>query len=652
MKRGLSTIVSTLLILLLVFVAVGILWVVVRNVVMQGTEQVSLGKFTLDLAIDQVQLNNATNSVSMKIKRNSGEGEFVGIKVIVSSEDNSEIFTINGSLKEYERKSYEFILEIIDVDDIKKIQIAPVFRLESGKEITGDVKDTWEKSESASGSYIEIPNGNNSNVGFECVVDSNCTGIANSGNYCSGNNLVRDNYDYFCNFLNECDYNSTTSVVENCSASGKVCDNIMKSCVEETVEPFCGDNKCNGDETCSSCESDCGACGDSGDIEVIYYNSFEHNTLGNYRSSEYYADWTPVPVLEDYTTMMHDASIYRNSADSGNPTKVFRNNFEAGSYWCQSADCFNINQYASPGFEEVYLSYKIKFSGGFEGSKGKVPALAGILTNNVGAAGQCVTGVDDFSGRMMFAGASGGFYLHFYPYHMRNWEGDFYRDVFYASRGYYPSSCQEVMEFVCDEWYCFNGVWNGQSFASELSSFISTYGREPTSALEFAMFIHPNAVSGFTSTYGYYPNSCLDFVLYVREIGWTNLCGVYSGSGRAVENSFMASNEWHTVTERVVVNDVGEINGFMEIFLDGVFVDRLEGLEFRATEDLLFNTIKFDGYFGGDEQDAPSQDVTMYFDDVILYQYSPTSGEISGQEKSPAGRVLPNLEYPEENIIK
>jgi len=42
-KRGLSAIVATLLIILLTLIAVGIIWVVIRNVVQSGAEQVDLG---------------------------------------------------------------------------------------------------------------------------------------------------------------------------------------------------------------------------------------------------------------------------------------------------------------------------------------------------------------------------------------------------------------------------------------------------------------------------------------------------------------------------------------------------------------------------------------------------------------------------------
>ncbi len=42
-KKGLSAIVATLLIILLTIVAVGIIWVVIRNVVQSGAEQVEIG---------------------------------------------------------------------------------------------------------------------------------------------------------------------------------------------------------------------------------------------------------------------------------------------------------------------------------------------------------------------------------------------------------------------------------------------------------------------------------------------------------------------------------------------------------------------------------------------------------------------------------
>ena len=47
-KKGLSAVVTTLIIILLVLVAVGIIWVVVQNIVTEGAESISLELFTVD----------------------------------------------------------------------------------------------------------------------------------------------------------------------------------------------------------------------------------------------------------------------------------------------------------------------------------------------------------------------------------------------------------------------------------------------------------------------------------------------------------------------------------------------------------------------------------------------------------------------------
>ena len=141
-KRALSEIVATLITILLVLVAVGIIWVVVRNVIQQGSEQISLGKLTLSLKIKQVQANE-TNAI-VKVMRNSGEGNITGIKFIFDDEENTEFIEKQGGLNELQERTYYFALTKINGSNLKKVSIAPVFRLESGKEVTGDVSDKLE----------------------------------------------------------------------------------------------------------------------------------------------------------------------------------------------------------------------------------------------------------------------------------------------------------------------------------------------------------------------------------------------------------------------------------------------------------------------------------------------------------------------------
>ena len=147
-KKALSTIVSTLLILLLVFVAVGILWAVVRTFVQGGSEQVSLGKFTLDLKIDNVIINPSDNSVDVKLTRNAGAGEFTGLRFVLDDGNNADVVEVkNVTMNEYDQQTFHLVVPSdMTVDNIQKIQVAPVFTLSSGKESNGDVKDTWNKS--------------------------------------------------------------------------------------------------------------------------------------------------------------------------------------------------------------------------------------------------------------------------------------------------------------------------------------------------------------------------------------------------------------------------------------------------------------------------------------------------------------------------
>jgi len=129
-QKGLSAIVSTLIIILLVLVAVGIMWVVVRGIVQEGAEGIELGKFTLDLEIKRAQIENGDVTVVV-VRRNPGEGNYVGMNFIFSDGTNSEIIRNNTILQELEEKSFTFTLTEISTDNLKTISVAPIFELSS-----------------------------------------------------------------------------------------------------------------------------------------------------------------------------------------------------------------------------------------------------------------------------------------------------------------------------------------------------------------------------------------------------------------------------------------------------------------------------------------------------------------------------------------
>ena len=155
-KRSLSTIIATLIIILLVLVAVGILWVVIRNVIKSGSEEISLGKLTVSLKIEKAQILNEEN-ISVTVKREAGKGEISGLLFVIEDEGNSETVTKDLSLSEFELRTFILTLENMNTENVKTIKVVPLFKLESGKEIIGDVKDEYVISTSSEEESPYIP---------------------------------------------------------------------------------------------------------------------------------------------------------------------------------------------------------------------------------------------------------------------------------------------------------------------------------------------------------------------------------------------------------------------------------------------------------------------------------------------------------------
>ena len=86
-KKGLSTVVTNLLLILLVLVAVGVVWVVVRGILSEGAGEIEISQFTFDLQIQNAYVSGT--DVVVTIKRNAGGGELSGMKFQPASADTS-----------------------------------------------------------------------------------------------------------------------------------------------------------------------------------------------------------------------------------------------------------------------------------------------------------------------------------------------------------------------------------------------------------------------------------------------------------------------------------------------------------------------------------------------------------------------------------
>ncbi len=142
---------------------------------------------------------------------------------------------------------------------------------------------------------------------------------------------------------------------------------------------------------------------------------------------------------------------------------------------------------------------------------------------------------------------------------------------------------------------------------------------------------------------GRYPENCEE----VCEITDSDEggCGVYGESKYDSWFGDLNAGEWHTFTSRIVLNDFGQDNGFVEEFIDGKFVNRLDGLLFTNTEELTINNLYFAIYCT--KEQYPTGNV--YFDDIMVYYYDENANQPSG--KSSNSRTLPSMAFPENSIL-
>lgn len=135
-RKGLSNIVSTLLIMLLVIVAIGIIWAVISNTLESGTKEFSLGSKCLAVEIKATAVNCAAEtSCSVTLTRSSGGEDIAGVKLIFYNNDSTETDVVDWSIDipQLETKTNASVRVSID-SDISKMEVVPYFADASGNE--------------------------------------------------------------------------------------------------------------------------------------------------------------------------------------------------------------------------------------------------------------------------------------------------------------------------------------------------------------------------------------------------------------------------------------------------------------------------------------------------------------------------------------
>jgi hypothetical protein len=142
-KKGLSTIVVTLIIILLSLVAVGIVWVVVRNIVVGGGAGIEISSkcLAVDISASKVDCSNGvTNKVCNVTFARAGTGSDVigGVKLVFknsTSEVSSTAISIPGDIAPLVGKKQTGIDTLVtNANGVNSLDVTVFFKDDTGVE--------------------------------------------------------------------------------------------------------------------------------------------------------------------------------------------------------------------------------------------------------------------------------------------------------------------------------------------------------------------------------------------------------------------------------------------------------------------------------------------------------------------------------------
>ena len=124
-KRGVSDVITTVLIILLVLAAVAIIGGIILKNLGDASEKIEAGFNTVSLSIPQqsVKIDPATGLVNLNVQRNAGQGNVKAFNVILEdSSGQRSVIRVDQPIAELETKSVQVTYS--GLTDVKKISIS------------------------------------------------------------------------------------------------------------------------------------------------------------------------------------------------------------------------------------------------------------------------------------------------------------------------------------------------------------------------------------------------------------------------------------------------------------------------------------------------------------------------------------------------
>ncbi len=166
-RRGLSQIVSTVLLILIFIVSISIIYVMLNPLLQKPSDSVVVQSLSVYLEIvdGSVSIDEDQELINLNVRRNPGGGEIIDIKIILEDSSGMIYSTNTGfGINELQTKPLRDISYANSgLSDIAKIAIAPVFLI-NGKQRIGNIADEVSLTEN---NFASLPGPTN-----ECKITS------------------------------------------------------------------------------------------------------------------------------------------------------------------------------------------------------------------------------------------------------------------------------------------------------------------------------------------------------------------------------------------------------------------------------------------------------------------------------------------------
>jgi|GEM_PF-6690190 len=294
-KRGLSSIVTTVIIIAITIVAILIVWGIVSGVMDKSARQISLSRITVDTQLESADVNFNTGIATIRVTRNAGNGNVTGIKIMVDDGKTVEVFERRFNLFD-EGSSKTITLNLSESSEliltsVNSISVAPIIILESGEEIIG-LKSREIRGLNKKLNETITTQGDENEP--ECVVATQCgTNSWIEPAFCSidSRQIMQYEKTWTCQ-IGMCTSSTDLKTKETCpsgtSCYGGTCIVQQITCTPETVLQVCGTSGILGLTKCNTLKTA---------IVQDYRNrSCINNTCSELISSQWVQDCSPEKI--------------------------------------------------------------------------------------------------------------------------------------------------------------------------------------------------------------------------------------------------------------------------------------------------------------------------------------------------------------------